>query len=420
MLLRTRPRGRRILAGLFGGHQLPGVLAASEFEAIFHRECALVYRNPHSFSLVVFVSKERDERQLRRLARILGPRVRTGDVVGRLDSSRLVALLPYTDGPSAWQFADDLVRRMAEKELRFDCVVYTFPPVGEELPRAGTSKDEQDQSPSQGRSQGKATRSKAKSAPREESPEEQPALAHSEQSPAELGSARPAPAGPAPTTLAEVRQDSERPIEDMTDLMVYSTPLWKRGLDCLVAGAALILLSPVMLTVALLVKFSSPGPIIFKQMRAGAGGRPFPFYKFRSMYVDAEERKKDLAAQNEKDGPVFKMRNDPRVTPIGRIIRRYSLDELPQLYNVLKGDMTLVGPRPATMDEVPGYEPWQRQRLNLKGGITCTWQVSGRSEISFEDWMRMDARYVEQQSLLTDLGLLARTAKAVVTGHGAY
>ncbi|MFT4539660.1 MAG: lipopolysaccharide/colanic/teichoic acid biosynthesis glycosyltransferase [Planctomycetota bacterium] len=406
MVLKTRQRGGRMFAGLFGGPQLPGVLTASEFEAIFHRECALVYRNPHSFSLVVFVSKDKDEGELRRLASILSQRVRTGDAVGQLDRSRIVSLLPFTDGKSAWQFADDLVRRLAEEGLSFDCVVYTFPPAEDDAPNLRESAKREEEQEGEDLTED-VEPDEVESPTGHEAPERKPepafAMSKSE-----------------PSTLADVRADSERPIEDMTDLMVIQTPLHKRLIDICGSLVALVLLTPVMMIVAALVKLSSPGPIIFTQLRAGAAGHAFPFYKFRSMYIDAEERKKDLADQNERDGPVFKIRNDPRVTPIGRFIRRYSLDELPQLYNVLKGDMTLVGPRPATMDEVPAYETWQRQRLNLKGGITCTWQVSGRSDVSFEDWMRMDARYVEQQSLLTDLGLLARTAKAVVSGRGAY
>ena len=138
------------------------------------------------------------------------------------------------------------------------------------------------------------------------------------------------------------------------------------------------------------------------------------------MVIDAEAQKATLQADNEKDGPIFKMKNDPRVTRVGRFIRRYSLDELPQLYNVLIGDMTLVGPRPPTMDEVAEYEPWQRQRLLIRGGLTCTWQVSGRSDVSFEDWMRMDARYARTSGFFGDLKLLLRTVKAIFTGRGAY
>jgi lipopolysaccharide/colanic/teichoic acid biosynthesis glycosyltransferase len=221
--------------------------------------------------------------------------------------------------------------------------------------------------------------------------------------------------------MAAIRRDlGERPVYNLEEVLVAPTPFWKRAMDILGSGLALICLAPLLGLLALLVRLSSPGPIIFRQQRVGAGGRPFTFYKFRSMYVDAEARKAELMAQNEADGPVFKMKNDPRVTPIGRILRRYSLDELPQLWNVFRGDMSLVGPRPPTPNEVPGYQAWQRQRLRLKGGLTCTWQVSGRSDVSFEEWMRMDARYAKQRGLRTDIKLILETIKAIFTGRGAY
>ena len=398
-----------LFARLFRTPLLPGVLSASEFEKLFDRECALVYRHPHSFSLVVFLPDGADEQGLRKLATILFGRLRSGDVVGRLDNKRLAAVLPYTDGESAWKLADDLVRRMAEVGLKFDCTVYTFPPADEE------------QATDEGR------RASGPHLPQDDDFDDQDGPSptgdegdEDDQEGDEHDNQRVAMVAESETSLGTIRADGERPVLDMTPLMVRRLPLSKRAIDIVVSGLALILLSPLLLILAIAVRLSSRGPIIFCQQRAGAGGRPFSFYKFRSMYIDAEERKKELAHLNEKDGPVFKMKHDPRVTPVGRFIRKYSLDELPQLWNVFRGDMTLVGPRPATMDEVPEYEPWQRQRLNLVGGITCTWQVSGRSEISFEDWMRMDARYVEQQGFLSDIGLLAKTAKAVVTGRGAY
>jgi len=192
----------------------------------------------------------------------------------------------------------------------------------------------------------------------------------------------------------------------------------RRAIDVLVSGAALLGLAPLMAAVAVAMRLDSPGPVFYKQQRVGAGGRIFEFFKFRSMRADADRDQAGLA--NEKDGPIFKMRNDPRVTRVGRIIRRYSLDELPQLWNVLRGDMTLVGPRPQKPDEVVHYEPWQRRRLGLPGGLTCTWQVSGRSDVSFREWMRMDCAYASRRDAWTDLALLARTVPALVTAKGAY
>lgn len=202
-------------------------------------------------------------------------------------------------------------------------------------------------------------------------------------------------------------------------LLVRSSP-FKRGVDILGASVALLVLSPVMLAAAIAVKLSSPGPVLFRQQRAGLGGRPFAFYKFRSMCVDAEQRKQALLEKNEQTGPVFKIASDPRITRVGRFLRRTSIDELPQLWNVLRGDMSLVGPRPPIVAEVKDYAPWQRRRLEITGGLTCIWQVSGRSSILFNDWVRLDLRYVRQASVLTDVRLLARTIPAVLTCRGAH
>ncbi|MCC7086832.1 MAG: sugar transferase [Pirellulales bacterium] len=188
-----------------------------------------------------------------------------------------------------------------------------------------------------------------------------------------------------------------------------------------VAGAAvgLIVLSPLFAAVAAAVKISSPGPVFFKQRRSGWGGQPFMMYKFRSMIVDAEGLKGELLAHNEQDGPAFKIECDPRVTKLGRFIRRTSIDELPQLWNVLRGEMTLVGPRPRPCDEQAGCSNWQRRRLDMTPGLTCIWQVSGRSNVTFNEWVRMDLEYVEGRSLWQDVKILAATLPAVISRRGA-
>jgi lipopolysaccharide/colanic/teichoic acid biosynthesis glycosyltransferase len=196
-------------------------------------------------------------------------------------------------------------------------------------------------------------------------------------------------------------------------------PIWKRVLDILGASAGLILLSPLFALVALIVKLTSPGPIFYSQMRSGHGGKPFRMYKFRSMVVDADAKKQELMAINEQDGPAFKLRNDPRVTKIGRFLRKTSIDELPQLWNVLMGDMTLVGPRAMYCPEMDACTRWQRRRLDVHQGITCIWQVRGRSSVPFDEWMRMDIQYVRARSLLRDLWLLIKTIPAVLFRRGA-
>lgn len=190
-------------------------------------------------------------------------------------------------------------------------------------------------------------------------------------------------------------------------------------IDTSIAALALVLLSPVLVAVAVAIKLTSRGPIFFRQERVGLHGRTFYMLKFRSMVVDAESRKAALAAQNERTGPVFKIARDPRVTRLGRFLRKYSIDELPQLLNVLRGDMSLVGPRPAVPPEVARYEGWQRRRLSVRPGLTCVWQVSGRDKISFGTWMLLDMRYIDHWSLWADLRLIFLTVPVVLLGRGA-
>lgn len=200
----------------------------------------------------------------------------------------------------------------------------------------------------------------------------------------------------------------------------HSQHLVQRVLDVCVSAILLLALFPVFLVIALLIKRSSPGPVLFIQTRVGKDGREFPFYKFRSMVADAEALRKTLEAENERNGPVFKMKNDPRVTPVGRVLRKYSLDELPQIVNVLKGDMSLVGPRPALPREVAQYTPHQRRRLAAMPGVTGLWQVSGRASISFEQSVELDLYYIQHQSLRLYFKILLKTIPAVMRGHGAY
>jgi exopolysaccharide biosynthesis polyprenyl glycosylphosphotransferase len=194
----------------------------------------------------------------------------------------------------------------------------------------------------------------------------------------------------------------------------------KRACDVLLSGLGLLLLAPFFAVVALAIKLTSRGPVIFRQERTGLRGRPFTLLKFRTMVADADQLLDTLREQNQADGPLFKLRHDPRVTRIGRILRRSSIDELPQLLNVLKGEMSLVGPRPPLASEVTLYEEWQLDRLEVRPGITGLWQVSGRSELSFEDYVRLDLFYVENWSIAYDLFILSKTVPLLVSARGAY
>lgn len=198
------------------------------------------------------------------------------------------------------------------------------------------------------------------------------------------------------------------------------SPATKRSLDIFGAFMAIMLLLPVFVLVALAIKLEDRGPVFFKQLRIGEHGRSFPMYKFRSMYTDSEARRAALLKDSERDGICFKMRNDPRITKTGKFIRRFSIDELPQLLNVLFGHMSLVGPRPALGSEVSVYQKSAYRRLGGKPGITCIWQVSGRAEIPFQRQLAMDVAYLKNRSIITDLWLLVRTIPAVLTGRGAY
>lgn len=193
----------------------------------------------------------------------------------------------------------------------------------------------------------------------------------------------------------------------------------KRVFDIAVSSVGLALLAPLFLGVAIAIKATSRGPVLFRQERVGLHGRPFHMLKFRSMVQDAEALRAGLEARNEQSGPVFKIQRDPRITGVGRFLRKLSIDELPQLLNVLRGEMAIVGPRPPIPSEVAQYQPWQRRRLSVRPGITCVWQVSGRNEISFEQWMYLDMQYIDHWSLLKDIKLLFRTIPAVLHGRGA-
>ncbi len=193
----------------------------------------------------------------------------------------------------------------------------------------------------------------------------------------------------------------------------------KRIVDVLVSIVVLVGFSWLFVLIALLIKLTSRGPVLFVQPRVGSGGRVFPFFKFRSMIVGADAMRQDLEHLNEADGPVFKIKNDPRVTPLGRILRKFSLDELPQFVNVLVGHMSLVGPRPPLPSEVEKYGEREWMRLSVRPGLTCLWQINGRSEVSFDEWMDMDLDYIRRRSFWFDLAILVKTIPAVLAGRGA-
>jgi exopolysaccharide biosynthesis polyprenyl glycosylphosphotransferase len=212
-------------------------------------------------------------------------------------------------------------------------------------------------------------------------------------------------------------------------LVLHNTPqntlslALKNAMDRVIALIALIVLAPLLLAIAIAIKINSPGPVLFKQKRVGLNGRLFSFYKFRSMVINAEEilekNRAEWEKHNKMSGGFFKWEDDPRITKVGKFLRKYSLDELPQFWNVLRGDMSLVGPRPPLPKEVEQLQPWQRRKLSVKGGLTCLWQVSGRNEINTDEWMRLDLEYIDNWSLWLDIKLLLKTVKVLVKPKGA-
>jgi lipopolysaccharide/colanic/teichoic acid biosynthesis glycosyltransferase len=400
LLERPAPPARTPAEFTLGRRRHPGaqrrgattdVLSAGEFERCFERERCLADRGTRRFSLLVLRQQgsartaRRERATLTGLARQLCERLRLTDLVGQFDVGRLEVLLTDTDSKGA-QVVNAWAKQAGERlGLDLEHAIYVYPSVAEADRSGGLPKPLRTVRAAPGPLD-----------PCEKQREADPADAHPSAS--SVGCA----------------------VRDLWPLLGVSTPLWKRAADIALSGVALLLLLPLFALVALAIRLDSPGPVIFRQVRAGRGGRPFVFYKFRSMTADAEGQREALASRNEHDGPVFKIKDDPRKTRVGRLLRRASIDELPQLWNVLIGDLSLVGPRSATLDEVEQYERWQRRRLCVTGGITCTWQVSGRSQIPFQEWMRLDVRYVAGRSVWLDLWLLVLTVPAVVSGRGAY
>lgn len=333
------------------------------FTDALQRERLRADRSSGRFSMLTLTFGRRESRTVFDMAaRVLEGRIRETDLPGWLRERTIGIILPDTVSNGAWKLADDLRELMTASNLSPKFAVYAYPTF------AGHDEAQDSVEP--------------------------------------LGTNRPADAETTPVQPLEV-------------LLIEECPAWKRAVDIFGASAGLLLCGPLMFLVAVAIKLTSKGPVIFQQQRDTIGGRPFMMYKFRTMSVDAEARKAALLGLNEQDGPAFKITRDPRTTTIGRFLRSTSIDELPQLFNVLFGDMTLVGPRAMDSRESRRCETWQRRRLDVRAGITCIWQVRGRSSVSFTEWMRMDVSYVQSRSLRQDLSLLASTVPAVLSCRGA-
>lgn len=344
-----------------GFSQRRGLLSATEFARLTEIERYRTDRTNIAFSLLTFAPRNREscDETYAALAEILPKRLRLSDVVGWFDKHRIGVLCPDTPASGAWKIAEDVCRRIPPDLPAPICAVHSYPSSGHVADKSRRN-----------------------------------------------GNGHP--------------HIEDRAAQPMEALFAVAVPRWKRTLDVAGASLLLILSSPVFLLTAVLVKSTSSGPVFFVQKRTGLGGRPFDMYKFRSMVIGAEGLKSSLQVRNEQDGPAFKMKDDPRVTKVGRLLRVTAVDELPQLWNVLRGDMSLVGPRPLPCHESDGCARWQKRRLDVTPGLTCTWQVYGGPRVTFADWMRMDLRYARSRRLWRDLWLIVMTIPSIIRRDGVY
>ncbi len=401
-MLLSRGMGLRDAGRSWLGKGFEDLPSPPQVNRMIVRETARAERNGQHFSVVLFRVKHgrgggtrRSASPERRLARALLRRIRLTDEVGWFDDLNLCALLTDTPAGGARVFADGVCEEIARKAPPPRYVIYTYPD-------HAANHD----GPKNGGANGHAHRNGKSNA--------------GSRIQALLGEW--ANADDSSLALPDRDRKAGRPepaVHSLHELLTKPVPFWKRAIDVLGASVGLILLLPLFAAVALAIKLSSPGPVLFTQKRSGLGGRPFMICKFRTMCVDAEAKKHALRHKSEQDGPAFKLKHDPRVTRIGNILRKTSIDELPQLWNVLKGDMSLVGPRPLPVDESNGCQTWQKRRLDVTPGLTCIWQIEGRSQVTFAEWVRMDVKYMRRLNILHDLSILFKTVPAVLLRRGA-
>lgn len=470
---------RRPLSSDFYARKLPwkrsiqSLLSPEQMHIAIQRESARADRSGGEFAMVLFRLQNTDRQALStvRLAKIILKRVRATDDVGWYDDQNIGVLLPDTSAAGAWRFADQVCGLIQKKYARPAVRVYSYPKYigngeaqGNGAPRPATIDEDSsdDHSSNDHSSNGHSSRGPGGSngsGPNGNGANGNGANGngshgttihrlgghngHANGKPrfngngngnghgrlgangngSANGSANGKSAGNLlPYFLDGVTSGGESQptvVHSLDTLLHRPLPWWKRVLDIAGASVGLVLSAPILGVAAAAIKLTSPGPVMFTQQRAGLGGRPFTIYKLRTMCVDAEAKKKELARLNEQDGPAFKIKHDPRVTRVGAFLRKSSIDELPQLWNVLKGDMTLVGPRPLPINESEACQGWQRRRLDVTPGLTCIWQVKGRSQVSFADWVRMDMSYIRRRTLFNDLRILLQTVPAVLMRKGA-
>jgi lipopolysaccharide/colanic/teichoic acid biosynthesis glycosyltransferase len=386
----------------------PLLLCAKAMELAIIKERMRCDRHGHWFSLIVIElgqnkAGENQRTQARRLAKLVHKRLRLTDEKGILRKGGLGLLLPMTDLHGARKVKDWLLEITSEHDLAVEAEVFHYDgredtlDVGFDLEKpidnaAGAEPEGQDASD--------VSRDSTHSKSKPISFSTSGLVRADDRSQVRL------------TNLNQLTQNSTVTTKDFCPRY----PKWKRATDIAGALIGLTFATPVIAIAAIAIKLNSKGPVFFRQMRTGQYGNAFPIYKLRTMVIDAEELKSKLQELNERDGPAFKIKNDPRVTSVGKFLRATGIDELPQLWNILIGNMAIVGPRPLPCSEDAKCKVWQRRRLDTKPGLTCTWQISKSREIPFDEWMRMDLNYSRRNSILSDISLVFQTVMAVVKG----
>lgn len=369
----------------------PSVVSEEDFQLEIAKETSRSNRRAfdREFSIIVFSLPElpQSNPQLASLVNGFRSRMRISDTIG-IYHGHLAVLLPETDREGAMLVANDFAKMGLVQDLRFDTDILVYP------------WDDDIAVPADELSGGEGTQPKLPKLDKETESDK----AHC-------------------SSLVNLSKSKTNPSSASIACSAFEpalkTPVWKRSIDVFCSGIGLICLSPVLVGAAAAIKLSSPGPVFFKQKREGINGKVFEIWKFRTMRIDAEELKDSLRNISEQDGPAFKLTNDPRVTKVGKYLRKSCVDELPQLINVLIGQMSLVGPRPLPVNESVACRSWQRHRLRVLPGVTCIWQVDGGRDTKFDEWMRMDMDYIRKRSFLFDAKLIFRTAVLAVLHRGS-
>ena len=419
----------------------PLVLPQEQFETEIARETERSNRRTESreFALVTFdfCDRQADDRKIISLAQDLTRRLRISDTIGWFNL-RLAVLLPETSQYGAVAVANDLAKIASRHGINVETTVSIYPwddsltKIAEELREEVQfieGRDDEDHSDQDGGGFGNGGGGKSLRGdlPHATSgshirPERTLGEGNDESDGTTLMSSMGLSAGATATAVApSVAKAKALQYGTGHSIMFRSerTPVWKRTIDIVGSGIGILILSPFFIGAAIAIKLSAPGPVFFCQMREGKDGKPFGILKFRTMVIDAEAKQDELREQSEQDGPAFKLKDDPRITKVGKYLRKSCIDELPQLFNVFLGQMSLVGPRPLPVGESEQCNAWQRQRLSVLPGCTCIWQARGGRDIKFSQWMRMDLEYIHKRSFLYDLRLILETVYIAVLHKGS-